>query len=115
MHFVALDRQTDPAVLRLGHCGLPVHHLPPPGVRRPVPGPVHRHLDHVLQHGAAQPGGDAGGGTQGGRGVDLQEPGPQVGGEHEVSSVELVTVLTGTATVHHVCRETGGGLTNIFL
>ena len=104
MHFVALDRQTDPAVLRLGHCGLPVHHLPPPGVRRPVPGPVHRHLDHVLQHGAAQPGGDAGGGPQGGGGVDLYQPGLEVCGQHEVRPVELVTVLPGTAAVHHVWR-----------
>ena len=105
MHLGSLDSERDPTVLRLGHGWLSVHHLPAPGVGRPVPGPVHRHLDHVLQHGAAQPGGDAGGGAQGGRGVDLQEPGPQVGGEHEVSSVELVTVLTGTAAVHHVCSQ----------
>ena len=103
MHLSSLDCETDAAVLRLGHGWLPVHHLPAPGVGRPVPGPVHRHLDHVLQHGAAQAGGDAGGGAQGGRGVDLQQPGPQVGGQHEVGSVQLVAVLTGAAAVHHVC------------
>ena len=108
MHLCPLDGEADAAVLRLWDCWLPVDHLPAPGVGRPVPGPVHRHLDHVLQHGAAQSGGDAGGGAQGGGGVDLQQPRPQVGGQHEVRPVQLVAVLTGTATVHHVCRETGG-------
>ncbi len=33
------------------------------------------HLDGVIQDVRAEPGGDAGGGAQGGRRVDLQQPG----------------------------------------
>ena len=102
MHFSPLYSEADAAVLRLRHCWLSVHHLPAARVRRPVSSPVHGHLDHVLQHGAAQSGRDAGGGPEGGGGVNLQQPGLEVAGQHEICSVQLVAILPGTAAVHHV-------------
>ena len=60
------------------------------------------HLDDILEDGGAEPAGDAGGGAQGGAGVDLQQPGPEVRGQHEVRPVQLVTVLSRAAAVHHV-------------
>ena len=83
----------------------PVYELPAPGVRRPVPSLVHRHLDHILEDGGAESAGDAGGGAQGGAGVDLEEPGPEVRGQHEVRPVKLIAVLTSAAAVHHVWAE----------
>ena len=67
------------------------------------------HLDDILQHCGAEPAGDAGGGAQGGAGVDLQQPGPEVRGQHEVRPVQLVAVLTGAAAVHHVCDNSCKG------
>ena len=63
------------------------------------------HLDDILEDGGAEPAGDAGGGAQGGAGVDLQQPGPEVRGQHEVRTVQLVTVLTRAAPIHHVWGE----------
>ena len=60
------------------------------------------HLDDSLEDGGAEPAGDAGGGAQGGARVDLQQPGPEVRGQHEVCPVQLVTVLSRAAAVHHV-------------
>ena len=123
-HLSALNRETDSTVLRLLDRGLPynqriniivkttwqsclppVDHLPSSSVRCLVPGPVHRHLDGVLEDSGAESAGDAGGGPQGGRGVDLQQPGPQVIGQHEVGAIELIAVLAGTAALHHICHS----------
>ena len=79
-----------------------VDQLPTSCVCSPVLAPVHSHLNHVLQHLAAKSAGDAGGGAQGGAGVDLQEPGSQIIGQHEVSSVQFITILPRTATIHHI-------------
>ena len=84
---------------------LPVDQLPTPSICSPVPGPVHCHLDDVLQDRAAQPAGDAGGGPQRRRGVDLQQPGSQVIGQHKVCSIQLITVLTSTTTIHHIYKQ----------
>ena len=63
------------------------------------------HLDDILEDGGAKPTGDAGGGAQGGARVDLQQPGPEVRGQHEVGAVQLEAVLPGAATVHHICKQ----------
>ena len=111
MHLGPLHGEADAAVLGLLHQGLSVHQLPPARVRRPVLGSVHRHLtttnvktwrrfvdsssphlDDVLQHGAAQSAGDARGGAQRRRGVDLQQPRP--------SYMSRVTHLLSGVTCH---------------
>ena len=57
------------------------------------------HLDDILEDGGAEPAGDAGGGAQGGARVELQQPGPEVRGQHPG---------LGEARVHSV-RGPGGG------